>query len=102
MHGTVHLGDIALWQPHPGVVPKTIIPSIYAVADVPDAYVLCQNYPHQFNPSTTIFNLRYPSVVTIKIFNILCQEVATLLSGALLNEGKQGIQFNGSGYASGV
>ena len=50
----------------------------------PSDYNLSQNYPNPFNPSTTI-NFTIPSneLVTLKIFNILGSEVATLVNGTL-------------------
>jgi predicted GH43/DUF377 family glycosyl hydrolase len=51
---------------------------------IPEDYFLKQNYPNPFNPSTTIeFNLPKTSEVTLKIFNILGEEMATLISEKL-------------------
>jgi len=71
--------------------------------DVPTAYELFQNYPNPFNPTTTIeFNLGYLSFVTLKVYNILGQEVATVLDNEILDEGIQDIDFDARGLASGA
>ena len=51
---------------------------------VPDEFTLNQNYPNPFNPST-IINFALPSEgqVRLTVFNLLGQEVRTLVSGAL-------------------
>jgi hypothetical protein len=65
-------------------------------------FALEQNYPNPFNPSTTIkFNLAVDSKVSLKIFDILGQEVATLINGQL-TAGAQKVDFNASSLNSGV
>lgn len=50
------------------------------VAAIPDRYDLLQNFPNPFNPETTIkYQLSETSQVTLKILNILGQEIRTLL-----------------------
>jgi hypothetical protein len=60
------------------------ITEIGTVAEVPTDYALKQNYPNPFNPVTNIrFQLPEDSRVSLKIFNILGQEVKTLVGEAM-------------------
>ena len=68
----------------------------------PASVRLSQNYPNPFNPSTAIeFDIPKTSNVTLKIFNILGEEVATLVSDRL-NAGNYTYEWNASKQASGV
>jgi hypothetical protein len=69
---------------------------------IPTNYKLFQNYPNPFNPSTTIkFSLPKESYVTLKIYNILGQELAQLISQKL-NIGTYTTKWNASNYSSGI
>jgi hypothetical protein len=69
---------------------------------LPSRLSLHQNHPNPFNPSTTIsFDLPTQSVVTLKIFNVLGQEVATLVDGKV-DAGRHQEQWNAGRLASGV
>jgi hypothetical protein len=65
-------------------------------------YTLHQNYPNPFNPSTKIkFQIQNSKFTTLKIFNILGEEVAVLVSKKL-NSGNHTYQFDGKNLASGI
>jgi hypothetical protein len=68
----------------------------------PDNYNLSQNYPNPFNPSTTInFTIPNSEFVTLKVFNILGSEVATLVNENL-SAGAYKYNFDAQNLASGV
>jgi len=65
-------------------------------------FVLIQNYPNPFNPTTMIsFNLVVDSKVTLKIYNLLGQEVSTLLNQNL-TAGLHEVNFDATGLNSGI
>ena len=70
--------------------------------NIADGYRLSQNYPNPFNPSTSIsFDIRDKGMVTLKVFDILGNEVATLVNEEL-NTGGYSISFDAAEYSSGV
>ena len=65
-------------------------------------FILSQNYPNPFNPTTKIrYELPKRTRVTIEIYNLLGQKVATLLED-IRPAGSHIVNFNGSGLSSGV
>ncbi len=71
-------------------------------SDVPAEFSLSQNYPNPFNPTTTIaYDLPRSGQVTMKVYNILGQEVVTLVN-ADQHAGSHLVKFNGDRLTSGV
>jgi len=69
---------------------------------MPTSHSLFQNYPNPFNPSTTIeFSLPRAEDVTLKIYNLLGEEVERLVSERL-QAGTHSLQWNAVGMSSGV
>ncbi len=70
---------------------------------VPQSFYVDQNYPNPFNPSTTIkFGLNQAGNVDLRIYDILGQQVATLLNHQPMAAGTHEVQFNASKLASGT
>jgi hypothetical protein len=68
----------------------------------PAVFALEQNYPNPFNPSTKIaFKLAVDSKVSLKVFDILGQEVASLVNTNLV-AGSHQVNFDASSLNSGV
>jgi hypothetical protein len=77
-----------------------------AISSAPAAFALSQNYPNPFNPSTVIsYQLPVNSQVTLKVYDMLGREVATLVNGEM-KAGSYSVPFNTSkgtlGFSSGV
>ncbi|HXX65292.1 MAG TPA: FlgD immunoglobulin-like domain containing protein [Bacteroidota bacterium] len=72
-----------------------IISSVNGKAEVPASFALYQNYPNPFNPSTRIdYDLATRARVTLRIFNILGQEVAQLIDEPQL-PGRHSVNWDG-------
>lgn len=83
-------------------VNKCNITDVETNSEAPGDFGLYQNFPNPFNPSTVIgYNLPVKSRVSIKIYNTLGQEQATLFDG-INQAGYHHITFNGSNFASGI
>jgi len=75
---------------------------IAIIVDAPKRFELFQNYPNPFNPTTVIsYQLATPSHVRLTIFNLLGQEVATLVDGEQL-AGYHQATFDARMLASGL
>ncbi len=69
---------------------------------IPLEYVLFQNYPNPFNPSTTIkYSIPKQANVMLKIYDLLGEEIETLVNEEK-SAGNYEVQFDGSGFSSGV
>ena len=99
--GTIPLADISFLKPSLVQKPDETVHSVDN--DIPKNFFLGQNYPNPFNPSTTFnYTLASPSIVTIKIFNLLGQEVARIMNNEEYPEGTYQIDFNAGTLSSGI
>jgi len=68
----------------------------------PESFSLGQNYPNPFNPTTTIdFEVKKSGLVSLRIFNLLGQEVATLVN-EIRPAGTYRVSFNAGSLTTGV
>ncbi len=68
----------------------------------PVSFELMQNVPNPFNPTTQIsFTLNQVAKTSLKVYNVMGQEVATLLDGTM-GAGQHTVTFDGSSMTSGV
>lgn len=76
--------------------------SVRAVSDRPKEFGLAQNYPNPFNPSTVIrFTLPDRQQVSLKVFNLLGEEMATLVD-QMVGPGEHAVTFDAARLATGV
>lgn len=75
---------------------------IEGISEIPGRFVLEQNYPNPFNPSTKFnFIIKAPGIVTLKIFDLMGNEVSTILN-EYKESGSYTAEFNASDIPSGV
>ena len=71
-------------------------------SSTPSGYELSQNYPNPFNPSTNIkFSIPSDGNVSFKIYDLNGREVEGYVNG-FLQRGSYNVEFDGSGFASGI
>ncbi|MDZ7292123.1 MAG: T9SS type A sorting domain-containing protein [candidate division KSB1 bacterium] len=69
----------------------------------PENFELMQNYPNPFNPGTWFeFHLAKPTVVTLKIYNVLGVEVKTLLLNEKMDAGVHKVEWRADDLAGGI
>jgi hypothetical protein len=94
-----------LCAPGPGIETASnpvVNPDIHPPV-IPTVYALNQNYPNPFNPTTVLsFDLPENSIVTLKVYNMLGQEVATLYDNVQVDAGTEEVEFDASTLTSGV
>lgn len=80
----------------------TTTTGINSIKKIREGYELGQNYPNPFNPVTIIkYSIPRHSFITLKVFDLLGNEVATLVKG-MKQAGDYAVSFSGKGLASGV
>ncbi|MFZ1321974.1 MAG: T9SS type A sorting domain-containing protein [Ignavibacteria bacterium] len=71
-------------------------------SEIPEDFNLSQNFPNPFNPKTVIkYELRVTDNIKLKVFDVLGNEVAELVNEKQ-NAGSYSVDFEGSGFSSGV
>ena len=70
---------------------------------LPNKFELSQNYPNPFNPDTNIeFQLAKTTEATLNVYNLLGEEVQTLISKQTLSAGKHRYAFRAHNLSSGI
>ncbi|MCH8494695.1 MAG: T9SS type A sorting domain-containing protein [Balneolales bacterium] len=79
-----------------------VIVSVERAEDVPADFRLVGNFPNPFNPTTNImFELGTPDNVTMEVFNVVGQRVASMQLG-MKDAGRHQVTFDAANLSSGV
>lgn len=86
-----------------GIYKKNLITDVNEIPEINlSEYILYQNHPNPFNPTTTItYQIPENSFITIKVYDILGNEINTLVAEEKFS-GEYQTTFNGSALSSGV
>jgi hypothetical protein len=85
-----------------GTVSEEVEAIVGTNADRPTEFVLYQNFPNPFNPTTTIqFDVPFASHVSLRVFDMLGREVAVLVDG-VQQAGRHEAVWHATGVSSGV
>ena len=91
-----------VWDNNPGPEEEGPVLSVRDLPGNPIKYSLSQNYPNPFNPTTMIrFSIPEAGQVTLKVYNLLGEEVATLVNKEM-KSGSYEVDFKGANYSSGI
>jgi hypothetical protein len=107
--GRTYQSGINTYPPDNGVLstffvaPYTFTPTgVNEDATKPSTFTLEQNYPNPFNPSTTIkYSVANAGPVTLKVYNTIGQEVATLVNQTV-SAGEHTVSFDARNLSSGM
>ena len=98
----VNIGNVTIVPTVDAATPRVDIASTISTIEIPKTFALYQNYPNPFNPTTTIkYDLPRDANVTLRVYNVVGQEVATLVNERS-SAGRYNILWSGAGMASGV
>ncbi|MBI1807708.1 MAG: T9SS type A sorting domain-containing protein [Ignavibacteria bacterium] len=82
---------------------STIFLKVESGKQVPTEFALRQCYPNPFNPSTEIeFDIPDDATITLKVYNLLGQEVSTLKDLQHYDAGTYNVEFDGANLPNGV
>ncbi|MFA5184057.1 MAG: T9SS type A sorting domain-containing protein [Patescibacteria group bacterium] len=98
----VYVTDGELVDSTSAILTGSTLVGVEDLAGIPTEYALSQNYPNPFNPATTIrFALPKSGRVTLVVYNLLGQEVSTLVNEEL-SLGSHEVKFDANNLASGI
>jgi hypothetical protein len=81
----------------------TLLGVLTLAEPIPAKFSLHQNFPNPFNPSTTIgFDLPEAAIMTLKIYDVLGREIATLKDDEQFEPGTYTAEWNAAGIQTGV
>ena len=84
------------------IIVSSMTTGVEETSNVPTQFKLLQNYPNPFNPTTTIsYALPSSGLVTLKVYNLLGEEVAELVNEQK-TAGNYEVKFDASKLASGM
>ena len=94
--GTYNLNNINI------VLTRTGATAVSETGGLPRAFTLAQNYPNPFNPTTKLsFVIGHSSLVSLKVFDVLGREVATLVDEEQ-KAGEKSVVFDARDLSSGI
>lgn len=99
----LYIQEFAARYKQAGGEDEIVVSSETELSEMPERFTVHQNYPNPFNPSTVIsFDLPAEHTVSVRLFDTLGREVATLVSGESLSAGHHQVSFDASALSSGI